>query len=67
MLFRSPADKMITGHVSSKGEIVFSVFEMEEWEMLLEVSRIIHKDVEDIVKDLGPDEVRQLYIGPNRG
>lgn len=60
-------EKMITGHVSDKGEIVFSVFDMEEWEMLLEVSRIIQKDVEDIVKDLGPDEVRQLYIGPNRG
>lgn len=60
-------EKMITGHVSDRGEIVFSVFDMEEWEMLLEVSRIIQKDVEDIVKDLGPDEVRQLYIGPNRG
>jgi hypothetical protein len=61
------AEKMITGHVSEKGEIVFSVFSMEEWELILEMSRIIKKDVEDIVKDLGPDEVHQLYIGPNRG
>jgi hypothetical protein len=40
---------------------------MEEWELILEMSKIIKKDVEDIVKDLGPDEVHQLYIGPNRG
>lgn len=60
-------DKMITGHVSDRGEIVFSVFDMEEWEMILEMSRIIKKDVEDIIKDLGPEEVHQLYIGPGRG
>lgn len=60
-------DKMITGHVTDRGEIVFSVFAMEHWEMILEMSRIIKKDVEDIVKDLGPDEVHQLHIGPSRG
>jgi hypothetical protein len=60
-------EKMITGHVSDRGEIVFSVFSMEEWEMILEMSRIIKKEVEDIIKDLGPDEVHQLYIGPGRG
>jgi hypothetical protein len=59
-------EKMITGHVSERGEIVFSVFSMEEWRLILE-SQIIKKDVEDIVKDLGPDEVHQLYIGPSRG
>lgn len=58
-------EKMITGHVSDRGEIVFSVFSMSEWELILEVSKIIRKDVEDIVKDLGPDEVHQLYIGPS--
>jgi hypothetical protein len=60
-------DKMITGHISDRGEIVFSVFAMEQWELILEMSRIIKKDVEEIVKDLGPDEAHQLYIGPNRG
>lgn len=60
-------EKMITGHISDRGEIVFSVFSMEEWELVLEMSRIIKKDVEEIVKGLGPDEVHQLYIGPNRG
>lgn len=60
-------DKMITGHITERGEIVFSVFSMEHWEMILEMSRIIKKDVEDIVRDLGPDEVHQLYIGPGRG
>lgn len=59
-------DKMITGHISDRNEIVFSVFSLEEWEMILEMSKIIKKDVEDIVKDLGPDEVRQLYLGPGR-
>ena len=49
-------DKMITGHISDRGEIVFSVFAMEQWELILEMSRIIKKDVEEIVKDLGPDE-----------
>ena len=61
------SEKMITGHVSDKGEIVFSVFSMEEWELILEMSKILKKDVEDIVKGLGPDEVHQLYIGPGRG
>jgi hypothetical protein len=60
-------EKMITGHVSERGEIVFSVFSMEEWELVLEMSKIIKKDVDQIVKDLGPDEVHQLYIGPSQG
>lgn len=61
------SEKMITGHVSDRGEIVFSVFSMEEWNLILEMSKIIKKDVEEIVKGLGPDEVHQLYIGPSRG
>lgn len=59
--------KMITGHVSDRGEIVFSVFSMEEWDLIQEMSLIIKKDVDEIVKDLGPDEVHQLYIGPDQG
>jgi len=27
----------------------------------------VSRHVEDIVKDLGPDEIHQLYIGPSRG
>jgi hypothetical protein len=33
--------------------------------MLEEMSRIIAKPIEDIIKELGPDEVHQLYIGPD--
>lgn len=60
-------DKMITGHWSDDGYIVFSVFEIEEWEMIKEMSTIIKKSVEDIIKDLGPEEVLQLHIRPDQG
>jgi hypothetical protein len=30
------------------------------------MSLIIDKDIEDIIKDLGPDEVQQLYIRPDQ-
>ena len=60
-------EKMITAHVSDAGEMVFSVFTMEEWKMVTEMSRIIGKEVDEIVKDLGPDDVLQLYIRPDQG
>lgn len=60
-------EKMITAHVSHAGEMVFSVFTMEEWKMVTEMSRIIGKEVDEIVKDLGPDDVLQLYIRPDQG
>jgi hypothetical protein len=60
-------EKMITGHVSDSGEMVFSVFDFEEWKMITEISRIIDKPVDDIIKDLGPDDVLQLYIRPDQG
>jgi hypothetical protein len=58
-------EKMITGHWSQDGEIVFSVFSFDEWKMLQEMSLILEKDIEDIIKDLSPDEVQQLYIRPD--
>jgi hypothetical protein len=58
-------DKMITGHHDDYGNLVMSVFSREEWQMLEEMSRIIAKPIEDIIKELGPDEVHQLYIGPD--
>lgn len=60
-------EKMITGHWSDDGYIVFSVFDIKEWEMVCEMSRIIRKPIEDIIKDLGPDEVLQLHIRPDQG
>lgn len=60
------AEKMITGHFSDDGQIVFSVFSMEEWEMIKEMSIIVDKEIEDIIKDLGPDEVPQLWIRPDK-
>jgi hypothetical protein len=59
--------KMITAHMSDTGEIVFSVFDMEEWKMLTEMSYIIDKPIDDIIKDLGPDDVLQLYVRPDQG
>lgn len=58
-------EKMITGHFSDQGDIVFSVFDFEEWKMIQEMSLILDKDIEDIIKDLSPDEVQQLYIRPD--
>lgn len=58
-------DKMITGHHDEYGNLVMSVFSQEEWKMVEEMSRIISKPIEDIIKELGPDEVHQLYIGPD--
>lgn len=60
-------ERMITAHMSEAGDIVFSVFSMEEWKMVTEMSRIIDKEVDEIVKDLGPDDVLQLYIRPDQG
>jgi hypothetical protein len=60
-------EKMVTGHWSDDGEIVFSVFTFDEWKLLQEMSLIIDKDIEDIIKDLGPDEVQQLYVRPDQG
>lgn len=60
-------EKMVTGHWSEDGEIVFSIFTFDEWRLLQEMSVIIDKDIEDIIKDLGPDEVQQLYIRPDQG
>lgn len=59
-------EKMVTGHISDEGDMVFSVFSMEEWAMICEMSLIVQKPTEDIIKDLGPDEVLQLYVKPNR-
>ena len=59
-------EKMVTGHWSNDGEIVFSVFSFDEWKLLQEMSLIIDKDIEDIIKDLGPDEVQQLYVRPDQ-
>lgn len=60
-------EKMITGHWTDDGYIVFSVFDTDEWKMITEMSKIIKKPVEDIVKDLGPDEVLQLHVRPDQG
>jgi hypothetical protein len=59
--------KIITAYSEDDGEIVFSIFTKEQYEMVLEMSKILKKDVEDIVKDLGPDEVDQLYYDPSQG
>lgn len=60
-------EKMITAHTNDLGDIVFSVFDVEEWKMVREMSAIIDKPIDDIVKDLGPDDVLQLHIRPDQG
>ena len=55
-------DRIITAHLSELGETVFSVFDAEEWKMVIEISQIVDKSIDDIVKTLGPDDVHQLYI-----
>lgn len=60
-------DKIVTFHSLETGEIVLSVFTFDEFEMIKEMSEILNKEVEDIVRGLGPDEVQQVYIHPDQG
>jgi hypothetical protein len=59
-------DKIITAYSEDDGEIVFSIFSKEQYEMIYEMAKILKKPVEDIVRELGPDEVEQFYYDPGR-
>lgn len=60
-------NKVLTYHNLPTGEIVLSVFEPEEFELIREMSLILNKDTEDIIRGLGPDEVLQLRFHPDQG
>lgn len=54
---------VITAHASEEdNKLTISFFKPEQWEMLLSTSEILEKDVESIVRGLGPDDVKQLVI-----
>ncbi len=54
---------VITAHsADDDSRLTISFFKPEQWEMVLSTSEILEKDVESIVRDLGPDEVKQLVI-----
>ena len=59
-------DKVITAYSEDDGEIVFSIFSKEQYEMIYEMAKILKKPVEDIVRELGPDEVEQFYYDPDQ-
>ena len=58
--------KVITAYSEDDGEIVFSIFSKEQYEMIYEMAKILKKPVEDIVRDLSPDEVEQFYYDPGQ-
>jgi hypothetical protein len=58
--------KIITAYSEQDGEVVFSVFSKEQYEMVKEMATILKKPVEDIIKELGPEEVDQFYYDPDQ-
>jgi hypothetical protein len=58
--------KIITAYSEDDGEIVFSIFSKEEYQMVHEMAKILKKPVEDIIRDLSPDEVEQFYYDPGQ-
>jgi hypothetical protein len=69
--FLSPTEKdestIVTAFTNTSNEIVFSVFSRETYNLINEMSIILNKPAEDIIKDLGPKEVDQFYFSPATG
>ena len=47
---------------SDTGNLVISFFKPEQWEMLLSTANLLNEEVESLVRDLTPDEIKQLII-----
>lgn len=60
----SSEEKIITAYAEPDGEIVFSIFTKQQYEMIHEMSTILKKSVEDIIRDLSPDEIDQFFYDP---
>lgn len=56
--------KVITAYSEPDGEVVFSIFSKEQYQMVHEMAQILKKPVEDIVRELTPEEVDQFYYDP---
>lgn len=44
------------------GDLIISFFKPEQWEMVLSTAELLDIQVEDVVRDLTPDEIKQLII-----
>jgi len=53
---------VITAHRQDEDTIVINLFDIEKWEMVLDLCEVSGSDISDIVKDLGEDEVLQIRL-----
>jgi len=58
-------EHIITVHSDDDGQLVFSLFEPEEWEMIEGIAEVAGKEVEVIIKELEQENlVKKLVVNP---
>lgn len=50
-----------TFHTNEKDELVLTMFDPEQWSLVQDMAKFLHKPVEDIVRELDPDSPN-VYI-----
>jgi len=54
--------KIITIHIDEKGNLVFSVFQPEEWEMIVGMCEITGKNIGQFIAEIQQDNKSRAFI-----
>jgi hypothetical protein len=58
-------EAVVTFHTNDDGNMVMSVFDQDQWSLIEDMARFVHKPVEDIVKDLDPSGPNIFIVDPD--
>lgn len=59
------SEYVVTAHADPTGYLVFSIFSLEEWQMVVDISELTSRKVEDIVREISDnDEITNIVIDP---
>jgi len=48
--------RVVTIHADPNGFMIFTIFSVEEWQMIESIGELSERDVEDIVREISEDE-----------
>jgi hypothetical protein len=55
-------EKVVTIHSDANGNLIFSAFEPEEWEMMNGICEITGRDINDLIEDIEADDTSRILV-----
>lgn len=59
------SERIITVHFDEDGMIIFSIFDTDQWSMILDICELSGSDIQDVVRDISEDNnIATITVDP---